>query len=77
MASAMNSLAKAYDYQAADKKNCKGVISIEMSMGQMVEDVERTIKGIRPVLWYGKCGGDVPSPEEIVGEVKKAIKATE
>ncbi len=57
--------------EAADKSSCKAVISIEMSMGQMVEDVERCVQGKRPVEWYGKCGGDVPTPEEIMDVVKK------
>jgi 2-oxoglutarate ferredoxin oxidoreductase subunit alpha len=58
-------------HDAAVKESCKSVISIEMSMGQMVEDVERCVKGKRPVEWYGKCGGDVPTPEEIMDVVKK------
>jgi len=57
--------------KAASKESLKTVISIEMSMGQMVEDVERVIKGKRPVEWYGKCGGDVPTPEEIIEELEK------
>ena len=57
-------------YAAASKESCQLVISIEMSMGQMVEDVERCIYGIRPVKWYGKCGGEVPSPEEIMKVIK-------
>jgi len=60
-------------YDAASKESCKAVISIEMSMGQMVEDVERCVRGKRPVEWYGKCGGDVPTPEEIT-EVVRNLK---
>jgi 2-oxoglutarate ferredoxin oxidoreductase subunit alpha len=56
---------------AAWKESCKAVISIEMSMGQMVEDVERCVQGRRPVEWYGKCGGDVPTPEEVMEVVRK------
>ena len=56
--------------EAASKESCKVVISIEMSMGQMVEDVERSVLGRRPVQWYGKCGGEVPTPEEIMDVVK-------
>ncbi len=52
--------------EAAGKKSCKTVVSIEMSMGQMVEDVERSVLGKRPVEWYGKCGGEVPTPEEVM-----------
>jgi len=56
--------------EAASQDSCKVVFSIEMSMGQMVEDVERSVLGKRPVKWYGKCGGEVPSPEEIMDVVK-------
>jgi 2-oxoglutarate ferredoxin oxidoreductase subunit alpha len=52
--------------EAARKSSCKMVLSVEMSMGQMVEDVERSIHGACPVHWYGKCGGEVPTPEEII-----------
>jgi 2-oxoglutarate/2-oxoacid ferredoxin oxidoreductase subunit alpha len=60
-------------HDAAVKESCKVVISIEMSMGQMVEDVDRCVKGKRPVEWYGKCGGDVPTPEEVIGVVKSLV----
>ncbi len=60
-------------YDAAVKQSCKTVLSIEMNMGQMVEDVERCVKGQRPVQWYGKCGGEVPTPEEIMDLVKEYI----
>ena len=58
---------------AAVKESCEAVLSVEMSMGQMVEDVERSVIGKRPVHWYGKCGGEVPTPEEVMGEVKKLL----
>ena len=59
---------------AAAKESCQAVASIEMSMGQMVEDVERSVKGKQPVSWYGKCGGEVPTPEEVMEEVRKIVK---
>jgi 2-oxoglutarate ferredoxin oxidoreductase subunit alpha len=55
---------------AAAKPSCTHVLSIEMSMGQMVEDVERCVKGRVPVSWYGKCGGEIPTPEEVIEVVK-------
>jgi 2-oxoglutarate/2-oxoacid ferredoxin oxidoreductase subunit alpha len=58
---------------AAEKDGCAAVLSIEMSMGQMVEDVERCVLGAKPVVWYGKCGGEVPNPEEIMQVVKEQI----
>ena len=59
--------------EAASKVGCRAVMSIEMSMGQMVEDVERAVQGRCPVSWYGKCGGDVTTPEEIMETVRKTI----
>jgi 2-oxoglutarate ferredoxin oxidoreductase subunit alpha len=58
---------------AAAVPSCTHVLSVEMSMGQMVEDVQRSVLGQRPVSWYGKCGGDVPTPEEIIDVVKERI----
>ena len=56
--------------QAAEKDTCKNVLSVEMSMGQMVEDVELCVQGKCPVRWYGRCGGDIPTPEEITDVIK-------
>ena len=60
--------------EAASKDSCQAVFSIEMSMGQMVEDVERSVAGKRPVYWHGKCGGEVPTPEEIIEIIKEKVK---
>jgi 2-oxoglutarate ferredoxin oxidoreductase subunit alpha len=59
--------------QAAAKPDCRFTISIEMSMGQMVEDVERSVQGRCPVEWYGKCGGEVPTPEEIMSVIRERL----
>jgi 2-oxoglutarate ferredoxin oxidoreductase subunit alpha len=61
-------------YEAATRDSCKVVLSIEMSMGQMVEDVQRSVLGRREVRWYGKCGGEVPTPEEVAEVVTEALK---
>ena len=53
-------------YDAAARPHCRKILDIEMNMGQMLEDVERSVKGCKPVKWYGKCGGDIPTPEEIM-----------
>jgi 2-oxoglutarate/2-oxoacid ferredoxin oxidoreductase subunit alpha len=57
-------------YDAAGKKGCLAVTSIEMSMGQMVEDVQRSVLGRCPVKWYGKAGGLIPTPEEVMAFLK-------
>lgn len=56
--------------EASRKASCRVVLSIEMSMGQMLEDVERSVQGGKPVEWYGKCGGEVPTPEEVMDEIR-------
>jgi 2-oxoglutarate ferredoxin oxidoreductase subunit alpha len=60
-------------YEAATKASCRAAVSIEMSMGQLVEDVELSARGARPVHWYGKCGGEVPTPEEVMEEIRKRL----
>ena len=61
-------------YDAAGKQGCRAVLCVEMCMGQMVEDVERSVVGQLPVHWYGKCGGEVPTPEEVIEEIRKIVK---
>ncbi|MBW1650659.1 MAG: 3-methyl-2-oxobutanoate dehydrogenase subunit VorB [Deltaproteobacteria bacterium] len=63
--------------KAVEKKSCKLAISIEMNMGQMVEDIQRSVSGIVPVKWYGKCGGEIPTPEETAEAVKKYLNNEE
>ena len=38
---------------------------VEMSTGQMIEDVRLALAGSRPVEFYGRCGGNIPSAEEV------------
>ena len=52
-------------YEAAGNSGCKVTISVEMSMGQMLEDVQRSVLGLCPVEWYGKCGGEVPTQKRL------------
>lgn len=47
--------------------------TVEMSTGQMVEDVRLAVEGRRPVEFYGRFGGNVPSVEEIVEYVTQWI----
>lgn len=51
-------------------RKAKAVLSVEMSMGQMVEDVKLAVLGERPVHFYGRCGGVIPTPEEIIDKVR-------
>ena len=45
-------------------------IVVEMSNGQMVEDVRLALNGTRPVEFLGRCGGNVPSHQEVLSLVR-------
>ena len=48
----------------------KGILSVEFNAGQMVEDVKLAVEGKVPVHHFGRMGGIVPTPEEVVEAVK-------
>ena len=50
----------------------KVFISVEMSMGQMVDDVRLAVECSRPVLFFGHTGGIVPTPNEVLEQIKAA-----
>ena len=57
---------------AADK--VKGFISVELSMGQMIEDVKLATQCKKPVTLCNRCGGMIPSPDEVLESIRKAEK---
>ena len=57
---------------AADK--VKGFISVELSMGQMIEDVRLYSRCKKPVALCNRCGGMIPSPNEVLEAIRKAQK---
>ena len=54
-------------------KNKKGILVSEFNAGQMVEDVRLAVNGAIPVEHFGRLGGIVPSPEEIVDALKTKL----
>lgn len=52
-------------------KNAKALLDVEMSMGQMIEDVKLAVNCSKPVHFFGRTGGVIPSPDEVLGEIKK------
>ncbi|MBR4880596.1 MAG: 3-methyl-2-oxobutanoate dehydrogenase subunit beta, partial [Clostridia bacterium] len=46
-------------------------LSVEMSMGQMVEDVRLAVNGKKPVEFFGRTGGVIPTPDEIYDYIMK------
>ncbi len=55
--------------QAADR--VKGFLSVELSMGQMIEDVRLAIDCRRPVALCNRAGGMIPSPDEVLAAILK------
>ncbi len=53
--------------KAADK--CKAFISVEMNMGQMIEDIELSIRCKKPVHLCCRTGGMIPAPEEVLAKI--------
>ena len=51
----------------------KGVLVAEINAGQMVEDVRLAINGEEPVEYFGRLGGIVPDPEEIVNALREKL----
>jgi 2-oxoglutarate ferredoxin oxidoreductase subunit alpha len=57
---------------AADK--VKSFISVELSMGQMIEDVRLATESKRPVSLCNRAGGMIPTPDEVLAAISKAEK---
>lgn len=49
----------------------KAFLSVEMNMGQMVEDVRLVSAGRVPVEFYGRTGGVIPTPEEVLAKIEE------
>ena len=54
-----------------------GILTVEMSAGQMVEDVRLAVEGRCPVEFYGRMGGVIPLADEILPEVEKLAAEVE
>ena len=55
----------------ADK--VKGMISVELNAGQMVEDVRLAVNGRVKVEHFGRLGGIVPTPDEVLDAIKQKL----
>ena len=54
--------------------HAKAFLSVELSMGQMIEDVRLATGCSRPVYLCNRTGGMIPSPEEVLAAIKAAVK---
>src|SRR5579885_1222797 len=49
------------------------LLVVELSNGQMLEDVRLAVEGRRPVEFYGRVGGNVPSVEELLAKIEQNV----
>lgn len=64
-----------FPYEVIDEltKNAQGVLVTEMNTGQMLDDVRLACKDRLPIEFYGRVGGIVPYPDEILGEIRRLV----
>jgi len=60
--------------EIAARDQVKAFSVIELSNGQMVDDVRLAVNGAKPVEFYGRMGGNVPSIKELVHEIKRMMR---
>ena len=55
-------------------ESIKDFLVVEMNTGQMVEDVRLSVTGDTSVQFYGRPGGGIPTPLEILAEIEKKFR---
>ncbi|MBI9102639.1 MAG: 3-methyl-2-oxobutanoate dehydrogenase subunit VorB [Spirochaetales bacterium] len=67
-----------FPYKAFEKigPKTKAVLCVEMSAGQMIDDVKIAVAGRQPVEFYGRSGGIIPVPSEVADAVRKIMGGT-
>jgi len=64
--------------EAFDKinPNCKAILTVEQSCGQMIEDVKLSVLGRFPVEFFGRTGGNPIIPQDVLNYAKKILGGT-
>ncbi|HKM42432.1 MAG TPA: 3-methyl-2-oxobutanoate dehydrogenase subunit VorB [Limnochordia bacterium] len=52
----------------------RSFLAVEMSAGQMIEDVRLSVNGISPVYLSNRLGGMVPTPEDVLGKIREILE---
>lgn len=63
-----------YERLSKISENAKNLLAVEMSYGQMVEDVKLAANGKSKVDFYGRSAGVVPTPTEVLDAVRKIVR---
>ena len=64
-----------YPVDALDKTvaTAKKYLVVEMNMGQMVDDVKLVVNGRKPVEFFGRTGGIIPTPAEVLAQIEALV----
>jgi 2-oxoglutarate/2-oxoacid ferredoxin oxidoreductase subunit alpha len=57
--------------RTAEMESLRAFLDIELNCGQMVEDVRLAVNGKKPVLFYGRSGGSLPTQREILDQIRQ------
>ena len=60
-----------------DVLNASHILDVEMSMGQMIDDVRLATECRLPVSFFGRTGGVIPTPAEVLAEIEKLAGGAE
>ena len=55
--------------KAVNAESVKAVLDVELNEGQMLQDVKLAVNGTKPVDFYGHCGSQMPTTDEIVAKI--------
>jgi 2-oxoglutarate ferredoxin oxidoreductase subunit alpha len=61
---------------AALTQRVRGILVVELSAGQMLEDVRLAVDGRTPVAFHGRTGGMVPTPDEVLVALRRLWSVT-
>lgn len=59
----------------ASRPTVKALLSVELSTGQMVEDVRLAANGQKPVFFHGRTGGNLPTQKEILDKIRSIVRS--
>ncbi|MBN2852331.1 MAG: 3-methyl-2-oxobutanoate dehydrogenase subunit VorB [Clostridia bacterium] len=63
-----------YDELGKHASHVKAFLSVELSAGQMIDDVRLSVNGKKNCYFYGRTGGNIPSQKEILDEIVKILE---
>ena len=58
---------------ACERDGLKAFLDLELNAGQMVEDVRLAVNGRKPVEFYGRTGGMIPSQMEVLQKIREIV----